>query len=151
MTRALSTVVDVSMALLLVSAAAVALVTIPVEDRRPPDPDATARTVLASTVDVTYQASAGERKVSGRVATVLGEAAVAKARGTDPGFVAAAKPAVAVLLAEIEGRIQVVARAGSTTLRVGQAPPPRASVASVTHPVVVDNQSATLTVRTWSP
>lgn len=152
MTRGVSTVVDVSLALLLVSAAAVALVTIPVDDPQPPDPDATARSVLASTVSTTYQATSGvQRTKSGRVAALLGEAAVAADRSTNPEFVRAVETAVAELLARTDGRVEVVATAGSATVSAGASPPAGASVASVTHDVVVGNESATLTVRTWSP
>lgn len=152
MTRGVSTVVDVSLALLLVSAAAVALVAIPSDDPRPPDPDATAQAVLASTVTTTYEAASGvQRTKSGRVAALLGEAAVAADRGTDPAFVRAVETAVAELLARTDGRVEVVATAGSAMVRTGASPPAGATVAAVAHDVVVGNESATITVRTWSP
>jgi glucose/arabinose dehydrogenase len=151
-TRGVSTVVDVSLALLLVSAAAVALVTIPADDPRPPDPDATARSVLASTVTTTYQAASGvQRTRSGRFAALLGEAAVAADRSTNREFVRAVETEVAELLARTDGRVEVIATAGSATVCAGARPPAGASVASVTHDVVVGNESATITVRTWSP
>lgn len=152
MTRAVSTVMDVSLALLLVSAAAVALVTIPADDPRPPDPDAAARSVLASTVTTQYQAASGEQRVAaGRVGTLLGEAVVSAARGENPAFVQAVETSVSKLLARTDGRIAVVATAGADTLRAGPSPPAGVAVASVTHDVVVGNETATITVRTWSP
>lgn len=152
MIRGVSTVVDVSLALLLVSAAAVALVTIPADDSRPKDPDATARSVLASTVATTYQSPTGDERVaSGRVGTLLGEAAVAAHRNANLEFVRAVEAAVAELLARTDARIEVLATARSGTLRLGASPTPSAAVASITHSVAVENGSATVTVRTWSP
>lgn len=152
MTRGVSTVVDVSLALLLVSAAAVGLVTIPEAEQRPPDPDATARSVLASTLSTTYQAPGGDQRVvSGRVGTLLGEAAVSADRDENPAFVQVVEASVAKLLARTDGRIEVMATVGSATLRAGTGPPAGAAIASVTHDVAVGNESATITVRTWSP
>jgi len=150
--RAVSTVLDASLAVLLVSAAAVALVTIPGGDQRPPDPDAAARTVLASTTTAEYQSASGsERAVSGRVGTLLAHAAVADARSTHSRFAAAVEDAVADVLRDADGRMAVVATEGDGRVRVGQRPPPDASVAAVSHEAVVENASVTVTVRTWSP
>lgn len=152
MTRAVSTVVDVSLALLLVSAAAVTLVTIPADDPRPPDPGAAARSVLASTISTQYQSASGEQRVAaGRVGTLLGEAAVSADRGENPAFVRAVEASVAKLLARTDGRIEVVITAGAATLRAGASPPTGAAVAAVIHDVAVENETATITVRTWSP
>lgn len=150
MTRAVSTVLDASLALLLVSAAAVALVAIPADRSGPPDPDATARAVLASTASATYTASGVQRTVDGRVGTLLGQAAVARARGTDPAFVWAVRTAAGDLLAVPDNSVTVVATAGGERVRAGPRPPPRASVAAVTHRVAVGNRTARVTVRTWS-
>lgn len=150
MSRAVSTVVDVSLAILLVSAAAVALVTIPHDEPDPPDPDAAARTVLASTVTVTY-GEAGERVASGRVSTLLAHAAVAGHRSETPGFVAAVRVAVADVLETAGGRLEVVATAGETSIRAGPRPPPDASVAATAHEVPTNGTTVTVTVRTWSP
>ncbi|AHG05191.1 hypothetical protein HALDL1_05540 [Halobacterium sp. DL1] len=148
--RAISTVLDVSLALLLVSAAVVALVTIPGGDRRPPDPDAAARTVLASTATATYGPPEDRRSVSGRVSTLVGQAAVAADRGTDPAFVDAVEGAVHYVLVRTDGNVELFARAGDSTVRVGPRPPVSASVAAVTHEVDLRNTTATVTVRTWS-
>lgn len=151
MNRAVSTVLDASLAVLLVSAAAVALVTIPGGDQRPPDPDAAARTVLASTATATYQDEAGDqRTASGRVGTLLAHAAVAERDGSDRRFVRAVEAAVGDVLVRANGRISVVATAGTHRVRVGERPPPGASVAAVSHGVPAGNSSVTVTVRTWS-
>ncbi|MDH5021678.1 DUF7284 family protein [Halobacterium rubrum] len=151
MTRAISTVVDVSLAILLVSAAAVALVTIPSSEPEPPDPDATARTVLASTVTVDYGQTASET-TSGRVSTLLAHAAVAAERDTTPGFVAAVERAVDGVVRDAGGRVEVVATAGAATLRVGTRPPPdAAAVTATTYDVDANGTTASVTVRTWSP
>lgn len=149
--RAISTVLDASMAVLLVSAAAVALVTIPGDGPRPADPDAAARTVLASTASATYHAQSGrKRSVSGRVATLLGHAVVSKDRGANPRFVRAVEAAVADVLAAQGGLVAVTASAGDARVTVGPRPPPSASVGAVTHRVTVGNASAFVSVRTWS-
>ena len=150
MTRALSTVLDVSMALLLVSAAVVALVTIPGDDRRPPDPDAAARTVLASTATATYGPSDHRQTVSGRVSTLLGQAAVAADREGNAAFVDAVEGAVGRILVRTGGNVELLATTGDATVRVGRRPPASASVAAVTHRVDLQNATATVTVRTWS-
>lgn len=150
-TRAVSTVLDASLAVLLVSAAAVALVTIPGGDRRPPDPDAAARTVLASTATAEYQTANGsERAVSGRVGTLLAHAAVADGRSEHSRFASAVEDAVADVLRDADGRIAVVATAEDGRVRVGEQPPPGASVAAVSHEAVAENDSVDITVRTWS-
>jgi hypothetical protein len=151
-TRAVSTVLDASMAILLVSAAAVALVAIPDDASRPADPDATARTVLASTANASYYAESGSpRTASGRVATLLGHAAVSKQRGGNARFVSAVETAVAEVLANVDCPVALTATAGNSRVTVGQNPPPSASVAAVTHRVAVGNTSALVSVRTWSP
>lgn len=149
--RAVSTVLDASMAVLLVSAAAVALVTIPGDNPRPADPDAAARTILASTASATYHAQSGrQRTASGSVATLLGHAAVSKHRGGNARFVRAVETSVADVLAEVGRPVAVTATAGDARVSVGQRPPPSASVAAVTHRVTVGNTSALVSVRTWS-
>ena len=150
--RAVSTVLDASLAVLLVSAAAVALVAIPGGGQRPPDQDAAARTVLASTTTAEYQPTNGsERAVSGRVSTLLAHAAVADGRSGHSRFAGAVEDAVAGVLANADGRIAVVASSGDGRVRVGERPPPAASVAAVSHEAVAENDSVTITVRTWSP
>lgn len=151
MSRAISTVLDASLAVLLVSAAAVALVTIPGGDQRPADPDAAARTVLASTTTAEYQTANGsERSVSGRVGTLLAHAAVADGSSEHSRFANAVADAVVDVLTDANGHITVVATAGEGTVRVGERPPPSASVAAVSHEAVAENDSVTITVRTWS-
>lgn len=151
MTRAISTVVDVSLAILLVSAAAVALVAIPSDDPAPPDPDAAARTVLASTATVEYGPADGQT-TTGRVSTLLAQAAVAADRGTASGFVAAVERAADGVARATGGRVEVVATAGAATLRVGTRPPPgAAAVTATTHAVDANGTTVSVTVRTWSP
>jgi len=149
-TRAVSTVVDVSLAILLVSAAAVALVTIPGDESEPPDPDATARTVLASTVTAPY-GQTDERVASGRVSTLLARAAVAADRDVRPAFVAAVTEAAAGIVGDAGGRVELVATAGDATLRVGPRPPHDDAVAATTHAVPANGTAVSITVRTWSP
>jgi len=149
--RAVSTVLDASLAVLLVSAAAVALVAIPGGDQRPPDPDAAARTVLASTATAEYRTADGSRRtVSGRAGTLLAHAALADERAANPGFVRAVDAAVEAVVAEAGGSVEVVATTSTGRVRVGERPPPDAAVAAVSHEVAVGNESATVTVRTWS-
>ena len=150
MTRAVSTVVDVSLAILLVSAAAVALVTIPGDEPDPPDPDAAARTVLASTVTVDHGQD-DDRVASGRVSTLLAHAAVAADRDPRPRFVAAVAAATGEIVRDAGGRIELVAGARDATLRVGPRPPPDAAVAATTYDVPTNETTVTVTVRTWSP
>ena len=149
MTRAVSTVVDVSLAMLLVSAAVLALVAIPDDEPAPPDPDAAARTVLASTLTATFGPDDG-RVAAGRVSTLLAHAAVADA-ASGRGFVDSVLAAVDAVLADAGGRIEVVATAGGDPLRVGPRPPPDAAVAATTHEVPANETTVTVTVRTWSP
>ena len=147
----MSTVVDASLAVLLVSAAAVALVTIPGGDQRPPDPDAAANAVLASTAEPSYQGDSGDqRTVAGRTDTLLAHAAIAEREGTDPQFVYAVEDAVSDVLVDLDANAEVVASSDGATVRVGERPPPSASVAAVSRQVTVENGSATVTVRTWS-
>lgn len=151
MTRALSTVLDASMAVLLVSAAAVALVVIPGDSPRPADPDATASAVLASTASATYHARSGrQRTASGRVATLLGHAAVSKDRNASPRFVRAVESSVADVLDDVDRPVALTATAGDARVVVGPRPPPSASVDAVAHRVAVGNASALVSVRTWS-
>lgn len=150
MTRAVSTVVDVSLAILLVSAAAVALVVIPHEEPGPPDPDATARAVLASTTTVSYGQD-DERVASGRVSTLLAHAAVAADRGETPGFVAGVEREADDVVGAAGDSVELVATAGDTSLRVGPRPPPDAAVAASTHEVDANGTAVDVTVRTWSP
>jgi hypothetical protein len=149
-TRGISTVLDASLAVLLVSAAAVALVTIPSGDTRPPDPSAAAETVLASTATVEYSAN-DTRTANGRVSTLAAHAAVAAERGSKPGFAAAVERGVEQVLREAGGRIELVAVTGDTRFRLGPRPPPSASVGTTTHEVTVEESTVRLTVRVWSP
>jgi len=148
--RGVSTVVDVSLAILLVSAAAVALVTIPTDSPQPPDPDATARTVLASTATASVDQDDG-RVASGRVSTLLAHAAVAADRDANPAFVAAVERAVDDVVEDADARIELVATADDATLRVGSRPPPDAAVAATTQAVPTNETTVAVTVRTWSP
>lgn len=151
MSRAVSTVLDASLAVLLVSAAAIALVAIPGSDQRPPGPDAAARTVLASTAIAEYQTANGSRRsVSGRTGTLLAHAALADGRDVSPRFVRAVERAAEDVLVATDGRVEVVATTGAGRVRVGKRPPPSASLAAVSHEIAVANESATVTVRTWS-
>lgn len=150
MSRAISTVVDVSLAILLVSAAAVALVTIPSDEPAPPDADAAARTVLVSTATVSY-GQADARVATGRVSTLLAHATVAAARNARPRFVAAVEGAVGDVVEDVGGRIELVATVGDGVVRVGPRPPPDASVAATTHDVPANETTVAVTVRTWSP
>ncbi|WP_336034840.1 DUF7284 family protein [Halobacterium yunchengense] len=150
MSRAVSTVLDASLAVLLVSAAVVALVAIPGDDPRPADPDAAARTVLASTATATYQTDAGSEPVTGRVGTLLAHAAVADRDGASEPFVDAVESAVGFVVQQVDGDVAVVAVAGDGRVRAGDRAPPSASVAAVSHEVDVGDETATVTVRTWS-
>lgn len=150
--RAISTVLDVSMAMMLVSAAALVLVSVPNHNRHPADPDVSARAVLVSTTTANYRTSVGQKRtVSGHVAILLGHAVVSKHRGLNPQFVTAVHTAVTDVLDDIGSNVVVSANIGDTHIIVGTRPPPSASVAAVTHRVIVGNTTAFVTVRTWSP
>jgi hypothetical protein len=106
--------------------------------------------VLASTVTVPY-GQVDERIASGRVSTLLAHAAVAADRTERPGFVAAVDGGAVEVIEAAGGRIELVATAGSETLRVGARPPPEAAVAATTHRVDANGTAVAVTVRTWSP
>jgi hypothetical protein len=149
-TRGVSTVLDASLAVLLVSAAAVVLVTVPGGGQQPPNPDAAAQTVLASTVTVEYGPNES-RTASGRVSTLAAHAAVAAERGGNPEFVAAVGRGTDRVIRDSDGRIELVAATGDTVLRFGPRPPASASVAATTHRVTVNETTVRLTIRVWSP
>lgn len=141
--RGVSTVVDISLCLLLVSAAVATLAT-----ATPPAPedDARARTaasvVATGTLSVTYDVNGTERRANGTAAELLAAAAVLSAPpngSTGAAFVSRVRNRTRTRLAGFDGRVQVVARwtpyrdaPVSGAVRVGAAPPPVADVDAVT-------------------
>lgn len=156
--RGISTVVDVALFLLLVSAAVLSLVTAPglTDDRDPVARDeATVETLATATATVRYDLGVDRRTgesvprvAHGSLAALLAEATLAAVTVDGeplspypPGFVDAVGEAVRPTL---DGRTQIVARwepyPGSTLrgrLRVGPSPPPDATVHAAT--LVVDS------------
>ncbi|WP_128477985.1 DUF7284 family protein [Halorussus pelagicus] len=174
--RAISTVLDVSLCLLLVSASALTLAGTPAQDRRsgpptaPDSADEAATLVATSTASVTYRPadSANEntrnRTVHDTLAGLLASASAANAEpesATD--FVRAATATVGRALRRAGISAQVVARPSETLptsysptsqstpersgrVVAGPAPPPDADV----YAAAVAVREVRLTVRTWS-
>jgi len=160
--RGVSTVLDVAVCLLLISAGVVALYSATPPSGRSGSIDATdaAALLAASTVRVDYRLPPGtvgagrprSRAVRGTAASLLADAAVVDARGNrTPTFVVRVQAAVRLLLRRLSGAVDVVARVGTTTgsadrITVGPSPPPGVDVDAAT--ISVGN--VTILVRTWS-
>lgn len=159
MTRAVSTVLDASICLLLVSASVLTLVGIPTDDGGDPDAaDETAELLATSTAQVTYVVGDENRIAHDTLAGLLATAAVASAGADDSKGVSANEFERAVTervnrTLRRSGGAQVVARwesSGDPSLSgrtiAGGRPPPDADV----HAAVFSVSSVRLTVRTWS-
>lgn len=135
--RAVSTVLDVSACLLLVSAAVLTLLQAPVAG---PDPAAdraaeVATTLSGATATVSYPSGGGRRRAHGTLAGLLADAAVSNATpDTGVPFRAAVENATRPLLGDTGWRGQVVvtwqpyAGAEAATVSVGDDPPPGVDV-----------------------
>ena len=160
--RAVSTVLDASLCLLLVTASAVTLVETPTD--RGGDPDAAddlAETIATSTATIEYRTAEGKpRTTHDTLAGLLAAAAIEDADGTAGGFVRTATARVERTLTRTNRGSQVIARTRSTTGRephnrperaagrivVGRSPPPDADV----HAAAFAVRGVRVTVRTWS-
>ena len=175
--RAISTVLDVSLCLLLVSASALTLAGTPLQDRRsgpPTAPDSAdeAATLLAtSTASVTYRpsdsatASARNRTVHDTLAGLLASASATKAESESAtDFVRATTATVGRALRRAGIRAQVVARPSELQSSAPHSPTSKSNsdrsgrvVAGPAPPPDADVYAAAvavrevrLTVRTWS-
>ena len=160
MTRAVSTVLDASLCLLLVSASVLTLVGIPTDDGGDPrTADDTAELLATSTARVTHEVGDENRTAHDTLAGFLATAAVARGRGGDSQsssierFERAVTEQVNRTLRRTDGTAQVIARresprAATPGERVvaGRRPPADADV----HAAVFSVSNARITVRTWS-
>lgn len=152
--RAISTVLDASLCLLLVSASALTLAGTPSQQAANPDEAAEAAEVLAtSTARVEYQTDAGhDRTTHDTLAGLLADAAVADTNRDTPtisaDFVRAVTERVERALGRTGARVQVIVRpnADSERLMVGGSPPPDADL----HAAGFEVRQVRVTVRTWS-
>lgn len=155
MSRGVSTVVDATLCLLLVSAAALTLAGVD-SGPNPQSPDAgrVAEALAATTATVDYRLPAGavaenrprNRTARGTLAALLGDA-VRVDRRTDGGFVAGVRARVERWLRRFPGGVQVRAAVGDRRpLVVGGTPPPGVRVDAAT----LRFDRALVVVRRWS-
>ncbi|NEU57539.1 hypothetical protein [Halorussus sp. MSC15.2] len=165
--RAISTVLDASLCLLLVSASALTLAATPTGPggagtaaTDPDTADETAELLATSTALVTYDAGSRNRTAHDTLAGLLASAAVADSGPeSHDGFVQAVTTRVGRTLRRLDGDAQVVARKNRPQSRAsesntahegrvvaGDAPPPDADV----HAAAFAVRQVRLTVRTWS-
>lgn len=155
MSRGVSTVVDASLCLLLVSAAALTLAGVDAgPEPRPPDADRVADALAATTATVDYRLPPGavaedrprNRTARGTLAALLADATRVDRRA-DGGFVAAVQAHVERWLRRFPGGAQVRVRVGDRQpLVVGGSPPPGAEVDAAT----LRFDRALVVVRRWS-
>jgi hypothetical protein len=160
--RAISTVLDASLCLLLVTASVLTLVGTPVvresgpsadtSDRGPQTADQTAETLATSTARVTYRVGDRNRTVHDTLAGLLASAVLADPTATStPAFTAAVTERVVHVVRRAEVGVQVIARPtaadASTDNRVvaGAPPPPAVDV----HAAAFAVRRVRLIVRTW--
>lgn len=160
MTRAISTVLDASLCLLLVSASALTLVDISTENgSNPRTSDETAELLATTTAQVSYEVRDENRSAHDTLAGLLATAAAASGRGGDSQTVSAARFERAVTervnrtLRRTPNTAQVVARRASPRpathgerVIAGRRPPPKTDV----HAAVFSVSNVRITVRTWS-
>lgn len=168
MSRAVSTVLDASLCLLLVSASVVTLVEVPTAERGGRDANAdadaadeTAELLATTTAQVTYEAGDENRTAHDTLAGLLATAAAVASRPASDSqgisvehFERAVTERVNRTLRRFGGDAQVVVRSGPTTrddppggrVVAGRRPPPNVDV----HSAVFSVSSARLTIRTWS-
>jgi hypothetical protein len=162
-TRAVSTVLDASLCLLLVSASAVTLAGTPTADpgagsgsaTGPDTADRTAELLATSTARVSYAvADDSTRTTHDTLAGLLARATRADVRGTSDEFVRAVTEAITHTLRRHTATdidVQVIARRtgnGTNTGRIsaGKSPPPTTDV----HAARFELRETRLVVRTWS-
>lgn len=155
MSRGVSTVVDATLCLLLVSAAAVTLAGVDAEpDPRPPDAGRVAEALTVTTATVEYRLPAGpvaedrprNRTANGTLAALLADAARVDRRA-DGGFATSVRAHVARWLRQFPGGVQVrVAADRRQPLVVGGSPPHGAAVDAAT----LRFDGMRVVVRRWS-
>ncbi|MFB6105486.1 MAG: hypothetical protein ABEJ70_00795 [Halobacteriaceae archaeon] len=163
--RGVSTVVDVSLCLLLVSAAAVTLVTATPPPRRPHDSGRPlAATLAASDAAVTYHVGTpngvATRRAEGTIVELLaGAVRVRRRPGRVRGYVPAVRRVVNRTLRRAPGRAGVTAvgrtdDGRSVRVSAGRRPPPGTDADAVRITVPghgPDARPVRVVVRTWSP
>lgn len=151
--RGVSTVVDVAVALLLVSAGTVVLATTRPPPPRQTDADAVSTTVATATTTVEYSVSGSgrtrNRTVTGPLAALLADAAIVAARsdgGGRQGYVAAVRRASNRTARRIQPRTQIVAvwqpypdAPVDGRVLAGRTPPPTADVDAIALRIPVAN------------
>jgi hypothetical protein len=162
-TRAISTVLDASLCLLLVSASAVTLAGTPTADpgtgsgsaTGPDTADRTAELLATSTARVSYPVADDSRRTThNTLAGLLASATRADVRGTSDEFVRAVTEEINRTLRRhtaTDVDVQVIASRvgdGANTGRItaGKSPPPTADV----HAARFELRETRLAVRTWS-
>lgn len=158
--RAISTVIDVALCLLLVSASVLTLAGTPIERATEPDAaadaaDETAETLATSTARVTYRtANDHNRTVHDTLAGLLASAATVDETSdfdSASAFVAAVTASVNRTLRRAPVGVQVIARRETSDrpsngrVVAGETPPPDADV----HAAAFSVRRVGLTVRTW--
>lgn len=158
--RGVSTVLDVSLCLLLVTASALTLVAPLRDDPNPnvardaaPDTaDETCEVLTTATASVTYEVDDRNRTAHDTLAGLLASATLADANSASAlAFRSAVTERVARALRSPDASVQVVAAPESglstdETLLVGPSPPRDADV----HAASVEVRGVRLTARTWS-
>ncbi|MFB6124724.1 MAG: hypothetical protein ABEJ59_02030 [Halanaeroarchaeum sp.] len=157
MSRGISTVVDVSLAVVLVGASVGVLAGVaPTQPSPPPRPGSGGAAVAGTTLAVDYdRADGASASVTATVAGHLRDAAIARNRSTDGRYVAAVTGAVGDRLDRVGVDAQLLASCpGDDPVVAGRAPP---TGGAVTATVYRWNASAeercapVVVVRRWSP
>jgi len=158
--RGLSTALDAVLCLLLVSAAVVALVSLPADTHETPDPPSDARSLAATLAASTASVEYDDRAANGTRANLLADVAVLNARnGSNGEFERGVRAAVEDTLNGTVGgaNVSAFARREHDTVGaagVGPSPPSRGAVSSAAFSVPADAPSVErveIVVRTWSP
>ncbi|MFB6069606.1 MAG: hypothetical protein ABEJ76_01175 [Halanaeroarchaeum sp.] len=158
MTRGLSTVVDVAFAILLVGSSVAVLSGVHPADPAPRvQPGTGGEAVAGSTMTVRYERADGaSAAVTGTVAGLVRDAAIARHRGVGGRYVAAVTDAVDDRLAETGVRAQIVgACPGDDPVVAGQTPAGSRGIRATAYrwnaTEGVDDCRPTVVVRRWSP
>lgn len=157
MSRAISTVVDVSLAVVLVGASVAVLSGVAPADPSPaPRPGSGGAAVAGSTLAVQYERPDGaSASVAATVAGHLRDAAIARNRSTDDRYVEAVRSAVGDRLDRVGAPAQLVAACpGDDPVVAGRTPPTGAAVAATVYrwnASTDDSCAPVVVVRRWSP
>lgn len=157
MSRGISTVVDVSLAVVLVGASVGVLSGVPAADPSPaPRPGSGGAAVAGSTLAVQYERADGESaSVTATVAGHLRDAAIARNRSGDERYVAAVTRAVGDRLDRVGAHANLVASCpGDDPVVAGRTPPTGAAVTATVYrwnASADDSCAPVVVVRRWSP